>query len=77
MATAYVLVKTSPGHAREVHYKSYYLPEICESHPLVGGYDLIFKVKAEDSEKLGYFIEDKIKKLENVIYMETLPVTQF
>jgi len=77
MAMAYILIKTSPGHARDVYYRSNYLDEICEAHPLVGEYDLIFKVKADNSETIGYIIEDKIKKLDDIISTETLPVTDF
>lgn len=77
MAMAYVLIKTSPGHARDVYYKSNYLEEICEAHPLFGEYDLIFKVKADNSESIGYIVEDKIKKIDNIILAETLPVTDF
>ncbi len=77
MAMAYILVKTSPGHARDVYYQSNYLDEICEAHPLFGEYDLIFKIKADNSETISYIIEDKIKKLGNIISTETFPVIDY
>jgi DNA-binding Lrp family transcriptional regulator len=74
MATAYILIKTLPGHEREVYYKFFYIPEVCEAHPLVGEYSLILKIRAETYESLGYIAADKIGKIDNITSAEILPV---
>jgi DNA-binding Lrp family transcriptional regulator len=74
MATAYILIKTTPGHERDVYYKFFHVPEVCEAHPLVGGYSLIIKIRAETFEQLGYITADIIGSVENIVSTEILPV---
>ncbi len=76
MTSAYILVKTTPGHEREVYYKFFYVPEVCEAHPLVGEYSLILKIKADTCEGLGHIATDKIGSISNIVSTEVLPVLE-
>jgi len=73
MAIAYILIKTITGKERELYYKFFYLPEVCEAHPLLGEYSLILKIKADTQEALGYIATDKIAKVDNIISLLYLP----
>lgn len=81
MKMAYVLVRTSPGHERDVYYKLRNLKGInggvSEVHPVVGEYNLVVKIKAENYEKLGYIVVDKINRLEGISRTEILATIQF
>jgi len=73
MAIAYILIKTVAGQERDLYYKFYYFPEVCEAYPLLGEYSLILKIKADTQEDLGYIATDKIGTLENIVSMLYLP----
>jgi DNA-binding Lrp family transcriptional regulator len=77
MAIAYVLIKTSPGYERDVFYKLRNVTGICEAHPVIGRYNIIAKIKAEDYENLGYVVVDKINHLEHISSTEVLAATLF
>ena len=79
MAIAFVLIRTLPGFERKVYYKLYELMGngIFEVHPVIGNYNLIAKIKAEDSEKLGYIVLNKINHIENINSTEMLTTIQF
>ncbi len=77
MAIAYVLIKTSPGHKRDVFYKLRNVKGISEAHPVIGRYNIIAKIKAEDYEKLGYVVVDKINHLEHISSTEVVAATLF
>ncbi len=70
METAYVLIRTSPGHERDVYYRLYNLKGInggvAEVHPVIGEYNLVVKIMAESFEKLGYVVVDKINHIEDI-----------
>lgn len=79
VAIAYLLIRTSPGHERDVYYKLYNLKGngISEVHPVLGNYNLIAKIKAEDIEKLGYIVVNKINHIENISFTEMLTTIKF
>jgi DNA-binding Lrp family transcriptional regulator len=77
LAIAYLLIRTSPGHERDVFYSLRNIPGICEAHPVIGRYNIIAKIKADEFEKLGYVVVDKINHLEHIDSTETLTATQF
>ena len=77
MATGFVLIRTSPGHERDVYYSLHEMPGIREVHPLVGHYDLIVRIEAENHDKLGYIVLDQINHIQYVHDTETLTVAQF
>jgi DNA-binding Lrp family transcriptional regulator len=72
MALGYVLIIVAPAHEHEVYNKLTKVSEIIEIHPLFGEYDLIAKIEAEDFEKLGSIVVNKIRSIEGVIDTKTL-----
>jgi DNA-binding Lrp family transcriptional regulator len=81
MEMAYVLVKTSPGHERDVYHRLRHLKGInggvVEVHPVVGGFSLVVKIKAEKVETLGYIVVDKINHLKDITQTEVLTTARF
>ncbi|MGF3554108.1 MAG: Lrp/AsnC ligand binding domain-containing protein [Thermoplasmatota archaeon] len=77
MAIGFVLISAAPAREYEVYNKLSKVPEIIELHPLFGEYDLIAKVQADDFEKLGKIVVDKIRSIEGVIDTKTLTGTKF
>ena len=51
--------------------------EITESHTLFGGYDIVARVEAENYEKLGDIVLNKIRRIEGVMDTVTLTGTKF
>ncbi len=77
MAIGFVLISAAPAREHEVYDKLSKVPEIIELHPLFGEYDLIAKIDAEDFEKLGSIVVNKIRSIEGVINTKTLTGTKF
>jgi len=48
------------------------LPEILELHPILGWYDIIIKIRIDDSKKLGNFVLNKIRTINGVTSTRTL-----
>jgi DNA-binding Lrp family transcriptional regulator len=76
MPIGYILINTAPAHEHEVYTKLSKVPEIVELHPLFGEFDLIAKIDAEDFEKLGELVVEKIRSIEGVIDTKTLTGAQ-
>ena len=76
MAIGFVLINAAPAHEHEVYTKLSTVPEIVEVHPLFGEFDLIAKIDAEDFEKLGELVVEKIRSIEGVIDTKTLTGAQ-
>ena len=76
MAIGYILINTAPAHEHEVYTKLSKVQEIVEVHPLFGEFDLIVKIDAEDFEKLGELVVEKIRSIKGVIDTKTLTGTQ-
>jgi len=77
MSIGFVLIKAAPALEHEVYTKISKVPQIIELHPLFGEYDLIAKIEAEDFEKLGEIVIDKIRSIKGVIDTKTLTGTRF
>ncbi len=77
MAIGFVLISAAPAKEHEVYNKLSKVPEIVELHPLFGEYDLIAKIEAEDFEKLGSLVVNRIRSIEGVIDTKTLTGTRF
>ena len=80
MAIAFVLIRTHPGHEREVYYHLYRLNKgsgISEVYPVIGHYNLIAKIKADTCEELGYIVVNNINSIKGIRYTETLTAMQF
>ena len=76
MAIGFVLINAAPAHEHEVYTKLSKVPEIVEVHLLFGEFDLIAKIEAEDFEKLGELVVNKIRSIKGVIDTKTLTGTQ-
>lgn len=77
MAIGFVLIKAAPAHEHEVYDKLSNIPEIVELHALFGEYDVIAKIEADDFEKLGNIVVNKIRSIEGVIDTKTLTGAKF
>lgn len=77
MSIGFILIKAAPTLEHEVYNNLSKIREIIELHPLFGEYDLIIKIEAEDFEKLGEIVIDKIRSLKGVIDTKTLTGTRF
>jgi DNA-binding Lrp family transcriptional regulator len=77
MAIGFVLISAAPAKEHEVYNSLSKVPEIVELHPLFGEYDLIAKIEAEDFEKLGSLVVNRIRSIEGVIDTKTLTGTRF
>jgi len=77
MTIGFVLIKAAPALEHEVYIKISNAPQIIELHPLFGEYDLIAKIEAENFEKLGEIVIDKIRSVKGVINTKTLTGTRF
>ncbi len=72
MAIGFVLITIAPTHEHDVSTKFSKVSEIIEVQTLFGEYDLIAKIEAEDFEKLGSIVVNKIRSIEGVIDTKTL-----
>lgn len=77
MAVGFVLVSTAPGKEHAVYNELLKVKEIVELHPLFGEYDLIAKIEAEDFNRLGQIVVDKIRTINGVIDTKTLTGIKF
>jgi DNA-binding Lrp family transcriptional regulator len=76
MTVGFVLISAALVHEHEVYTKLSKVPEIVEVHPLFGEFDLIAKIDAEDFEKLGELVVEKIRSIKGVIDTKTLTGVQ-
>ena len=76
MAIGFVLINAAPAHEHEVYTKISKTSEVVEVHPLFGEFDLIAKIDAEDFEKLGEIVLNKIRSIKGVIDTKTLTGVQ-
>ncbi|MBS3817035.1 MAG: Lrp/AsnC ligand binding domain-containing protein [Candidatus Thermoplasmatota archaeon] len=77
MAIGFVLIKTAPAAARDVYNVVKDIDEVTEVHSLFGEYDLILKLQAENFNKLGQTVVDKIRSVEGVEDTKTLTGIEF
>lgn len=67
MLTGFVLVGTAPAKEHEVYSQLQKIKEIVELHLLFGRYNMIATVEAEDFDKLGQIVGDKIRTIPGVL----------
>jgi DNA-binding Lrp family transcriptional regulator len=77
VAVGFVLISTAPAKEHEVYNLLLKVTEIVELHPLFGEYDLIAKIKADDFNKLGQVVVDRIRSIPGVIDTKTLTGIKF
>ena len=77
MAIGFVLISTAPSKEHDVYNALKKINSIVEVHPLFGEFDLIAKIEAEDFNKLGELVVDKIRTIPGVINTKTLTGIKF
>ena len=77
MSIGLILIKAAPALEHEVYNKLLKVQQIIELQPLFGEYDLIAKIEAENFEKLGEIVIDKIRSVKGVIDTKTLTGARF
>jgi DNA-binding Lrp family transcriptional regulator len=77
MTIGFVLIKVAPSHEHKIYNKLSNLSEIIKLHPLFGEYDFIAKIEAENNDKLGGLVVNKIRSIDGVVNTKTLTGTKF
>ncbi len=72
-----VLIHVSPKLGYKAYYELSRILEITELHNLFGGFDLIARIEAEDYQKLGNILVNKIRSIDGVLDAMTLKETTF
>lgn len=75
MPVGFVLINTQSGSERAVHRDLSSHPAVEEVIPLLGEYDLIAKLSADDLDTLGQTILH-IRQVSGVTATKTLPTSQ-
>lgn len=68
----FVLIKVAPTFEIEIYNKLFNLPEIVEVYPLLGMYDFIVKIIAENSDELGKYVVNTIRRTDGISKTKTL-----
>jgi len=77
LAIGFVLIKTAPAAERDVYQVLNEIDEVVEVHSLFGEFDLITKIQAENFNKLGQVVVDKIRSIDGVEDTKTLTGIEF
>lgn len=68
----FILIKVAPTFEIETYNKLSNLLEIIEVYPLMGLYDFIVKIRAENSDELGKYVVNNIRKIDGITNTKTL-----
>lgn len=71
---AYVLINVKAGKAYEVWEKLEKFKEVQQADAVSGPYDIIALVRCLDFDTLGYFVLEKVQKLDGVERTITCPI---
>jgi DNA-binding Lrp family transcriptional regulator len=77
MAVGFVLITAVTAHEQAVYKELSKIPEIVELHPLLGEYDLLAKIEADNFDNLGVIVVNKIRSIEGVRFTTTFTETKF
>lgn len=72
MATAFVLITTTPGREKEVSQALDNIKLVTKRWMLFGEYDVIAKVEAEDEFTLTRIIVEEIRPINGIVETKTL-----
>lgn len=73
---AYILVNTAKGKEQEVYEKLLEVRGSQGAHLIFGEWDVIFKVRVENSEDLATLILDNIRSIDGVTLTSTLIIAK-
>ena len=77
MVTALVLIKAETGMERSIIEELRKIPEVTESHLLLGVYDISVKIKVAQQSDLAVVVSQKIRAVPGIIDTKTLPTMSF
>ena len=72
MAIGFVLINTVAGKEHEVYMKLTRIKEIIELYPLIGEYDLLAKIEADNFDGLSRIVFDGIRSVPGIVNTKTL-----
>lgn len=73
---AYILLNSERGKEQDIYDVINDLEEVVNAHIIFGEWDIIARVKIENSEALGTLILDKIRPLSGVTLTSTLIIAK-
>ena len=71
---AYVLINTKIGKTTEVAKKLKQMPSVKRIDIIMGPYDIIAEVEADEHESLAHLVMDKFQIIEDINHTMTCPV---
>jgi len=71
---AYVLIQTQVGKAARVAASVQAVPGVSEAASVVGPYDVVARVQAEDMDKLARLVASQVRALDGVMRTITCAV---
>lgn len=72
MPTSFVLLTVNEEKKHDIYNQMIKIPNVAEIHSLYGEYDLIVKISAESTEKLGNIVLESIQSLDGVTASKTI-----
>lgn len=63
---AYVLIVTDPVRTKDVMRHIREIPEVSESHEVMGPYDIIVEIGAEDLAEIPPILGERIRRIEGI-----------
>lgn len=72
MVTGFVLISTEPGKEGSVYKAVCKYERVVDAHPLLGEYDIIAKVEAENWKTLGRTVVEDLRNISGVVSTITL-----
>ena len=77
MASAYVLLKVTPGYERNIVKELKDIPEIEDINELYGEWDIIIKASVVKIEDLDALLSEKMRKIDGVTLTSTMIVADY
>ena len=77
MAIGYVLINTVAGKEHDVYIELSKIKEIIELIPLIGEYDIIAKIEADNFDGLSHIVFELIRSVPGITNTKTLTEIQF
>ena len=63
---AYVLIVTDPVRTKDVMRSIREIPEVSESHEVMGPYDIIVEISAQDLAEIPPILGERIRRIEGI-----------
>jgi DNA-binding Lrp family transcriptional regulator len=63
---AYVLIVTDPIRTKEVMKQIQSIPEVAQSHEVMGPYDIVVEIVANDLSEIPPILGERIRRIEGI-----------